>query len=33
MDCEALHLIYCNPILQDVKSARKWGATYPNCAR
>ena len=30
---EALHSIYCCPILQGVKSARKWGATYPNCVR
>ena len=30
MDFEALHSIYCNLILQDIKSARKWGAKHLN---
>ena len=33
MDFEALHLIYCNSILQDVKSARNLGATYPKLCK
>ena len=33
MDFEPQHLFYCNPVLQDVKSARKWGATYPKLCK